>query len=43
MLDNPIVNTFTHVKPGDTPWIGPHQVDRIKTELSLIVMAQDPP
>ena len=20
MLDNPIVNTFSHVKPGDTPW-----------------------
>jgi quercetin dioxygenase-like cupin family protein len=22
MLDKPIVNTFSHVKPGDTPWIG---------------------
>jgi mannose-6-phosphate isomerase-like protein (cupin superfamily) len=21
MLDKPIVNTFTHVKPGDTPWV----------------------
>ena len=21
MLDNPIVNLFSHVKPGDTPWI----------------------
>jgi quercetin dioxygenase-like cupin family protein len=22
MLDKPIVNTFSHVKPGDTPWVG---------------------
>ena len=22
MLDKPMVNTFTHVKPGDTPWVG---------------------
>jgi quercetin dioxygenase-like cupin family protein len=21
MLDKPIVNTFAHVKPGDTPWV----------------------
>ena len=21
MLDKPIVNTFVHVKPGDTPWL----------------------
>jgi quercetin dioxygenase-like cupin family protein len=21
MLDKPIVNTFSHVKPGDTPWV----------------------
>ena len=21
MLDKPIVNTFSHVKPGDTPWL----------------------
>ncbi len=21
ILDRPIVNTFAHVKPGDTPWI----------------------
>ena len=22
MLDKPAVNTFSHVKPGDTPWVG---------------------
>jgi hypothetical protein len=22
MLDKPTVNTFSHVKPGDTPWVG---------------------
>jgi mannose-6-phosphate isomerase-like protein (cupin superfamily) len=22
MLDKPVVNTFTHVKAGDTPWVG---------------------
>jgi quercetin dioxygenase-like cupin family protein len=22
MLDKPIANTFSHVKPGDTPWVG---------------------
>jgi hypothetical protein len=21
MLDQPVVNTFTHVKPGDTSWV----------------------
>ena len=21
MLDTPLVNTFTHLKPGDTPWL----------------------
>ena len=22
MLDKPVVNAFSHVKPGDTPWVG---------------------
>jgi mannose-6-phosphate isomerase-like protein (cupin superfamily) len=22
MLDQPVVNKFAHVKPGDTPWVG---------------------